>query len=182
MYLDTLNINTIPTPGTAIAAALDRGIDAFSKVEKKYKVIILLTDGEDHKGNVLNIAQKAKEEGIIIYTIGIGTPNGDLIPIRNANGSIAGYKKDKSGNPILSKLDEVTLEKIALKTGGKYYQATETEFELKKVYNDLMKMEKKIIYGKQFSQKQDRFQWFLFPVVILLILEIYMKERKNEKN
>lgn len=181
MYLDNININSIPVQGTALAKAMEKAIKSFPEVEKKYKVIILLTDGEDHQGNVLDIAEKAKEEGVIIYTIGIGTPNGDLIPIKNEAGSVAGYKKDKNGSPILSRLDEITLEKIALLTGGKYYQATETEFELKKVYNDIIKMERKMIYGKQFTQKEDKFQWFLFPAILLLIIEIYTKERKKRK-
>jgi len=179
MYLDNVNINSVNVQGTALSDALKRAVKSFPEVEKKYKVIILLTDGEDHQGQVLEIAEEAKKEGIIIYTIGIGTPNGDLIPLRSANGTISEYKKDKSGNPVLSRLDEVTLEKIALITGGKYYQATETEFELKKVYEEIMKMEKKMIFGKQFSQREDKFQWFLFPAVLLLLFEILMKERKK---
>ncbi len=179
MYLDTVNVNTLPVPGTDLPDALAKAIIAFPGVEKKYKVIILLTDGENHQGNVKEITEKAKDENIIIYTIGIGSPNGDLIPIKDARGNNIGYKKDKSGNPILSKLDEVTLEKIALKTGGKYYQATEKEFELKKVYDDILKMERTKIEGKHFSQKEDRFQWFLFPAVLLLFLEIFIKERKK---
>ncbi|MBU1076070.1 MAG: VWA domain-containing protein [Spirochaetes bacterium] len=179
MYLDNVNVNSVNVQGTALSDALKRAVKSFPEVEKKYKVIILLTDGEDHQGQVLEIAEEAKKEGIIIYTIGIGTPNGDLIPLRSANGTISEYKKDKSGNPVLSRLDEVTLEKIALITGGKYYQATETEFELKKVYEEIMKMEKKMIFGKQFSQREDKFQWFLFPAVLLLLFEILMKERKK---
>ena len=78
---------------------------------------------------------------------------------------------------MLSRLDELTLEKIALITGGKYYRATAGELELKKVYNDILKMERKRLYGRQFSQKEDRFQWFLLPAVILLVWEILLKER-----
>lgn len=178
LFLDEVNQNTIPVPGTALADALKRAIMTFPEVEKKYKVIILLTDGEDHQGNFLDVAELAKDQGIIIYTIGIGTPNGDLIPIRNSQGNVVGYKKDRSGNPILSRLDEVTLEKVALLTGGKYYQATESEFELRKVYDDISKMERKMIFGKQFNQKEDRFQWFLFPAILLLIIEIYIKEKR----
>ena len=140
MYLDTINVNSIPVPGTDLPGAITKAINAYPEVEKKYKVIILLTDGENHEGNVMEIVEQAKNEGIVIYTIGVGSPNGELIPLRDAQGNSIGYKKDKSGNPILSRLDEVILEKIALQTGGKYYQATETEFELKKVYNDILKI------------------------------------------
>ena len=181
MYLDTLNVNSIPVPGTAIAEAIQKAITGFPEGEKKYKVIILITDGEDHEGNVLEIAQKAKDEGIVIYTIGIGSPNGELIPMRDENGNLNGYKKDKTGNPVLSRLDDVTLEKVALTTGGKYYQASEFEFEIKKVYDDILNMEKKLIFGKVFSQKADRFQWFLLPAVLLLIIEIFYRERNKIK-
>jgi len=177
MYLDVINTSIIPVPGTDIGAAIRLAIKSFPEKEKKYKVAILLTDGEDHEGDTVQAAEDAKKEGIIIYTIGIGTPAGELIPIRNAQGNVIGYKKDKDGNPVLSRLDELTLEKIALITGGKYYRATAGELELKKVYNDILKMERKRLYGRQFSQKEDRFQWFLLPAVILLVWEILLKER-----
>ncbi len=181
MYLDMVNVNSIPIPGTDIANAIIKSVNSFPEKENKYKVIILMTDGENHKGNVIKAAEYARKKGVIIYTIGIGTPNGELIPIRDNNGNIVGYKKDKNGNPVLSKLDEVSLEKIALITGGKYYRATSGELELKKVYDDILKRERKLIYGKQFIQREDRFQWFLLPALLFLIWEILLKERKEEK-
>ncbi len=180
MYLDMVNVNSVPTPGTAIAGAIRKSVDSFPGKDNKYKVIILMTDGEDHQGDVLKAAEYAEKKGVIIYTIGIGTPNGELIPIKDASGNIVGYKKDRNGNPIMSRLDEVTLEKVALKTGGKYYRATSGELELKKVYGDILKKERKLIYGKQFTQMEDRFQWLLFPALLLLIFEILLKERKKE--
>ncbi|MDD5066064.1 MAG: VWA domain-containing protein [bacterium] len=182
MYLDNTDINSVPVPGTAIADALERSINSFPQVEKKYKVVILLTDGEDHEGNVVEAAQKARDEGVVIFTIGIGSVNGELIPIHDSNGNTVGYKKDKAGNPVLSRLDEVTLEKIAVLTGGKYYKATESEFELKKVYDDIQSMEKKTIFGRLLTQREDRYQWFLLPALLLLFLEIFLKEKnKNGK-
>jgi len=178
MYLDNVSVDSIPVPGTNLPDALLSAIRAFPEVDKKYKVIILLTDGENHQGDMAEISKKIKDENIIVYTIGVGTPNGELIPLRDGYGNVVGYKKDKTGNPILSKLDEVTLEKIALYTDGKYYQATESEFELKKVYDDILKMERKLIYGKQFSQQEDRFQWFLIPAILLLMYELIKKERE----
>lgn len=178
MFLDVIDTTSIPVPGTDIGAAIDMAIKSFPGNDKKYSVAILLTDGEDHIGNAVKSAEIAKKGGIIIYTIGIGSPSGELIPIRDESGTVVGYKKDKAGNPVLSRLDEVTLEKIALLTGGKYYRATAGELELKKVYDDILKMEREKIYGRQFTQKEDRFQWFLLPALILLVLEILMKERR----
>ena len=96
MYLDNVSINSVPLPGTDLPDALQKAIKAFPGVEKKYKVIILLTDGENHQGSVMEIAETAKDEGIVIYTIGIGSPNGDLIPNRDDQGNSIGYKKDRS--------------------------------------------------------------------------------------
>ena len=86
---------------------------------------------------------------------------------------------DKDGNPVLSKLDEVSLKKIAFYTKGKYYQATETEFELKKVYDDILTQERELIYGKQFSRLEDQFQWFLIPAILIMFIELLKKERKQ---
>ncbi len=180
MYLDMVDVNSVPTPGTAIAKAIRKSVDSFPGKDNKYKVIILMTDGEDHQGEVLKAAEYAKKKGVIIYTIGIGTPNGELIPIKDAAGNVIGYKKDRNGNPVLSRLDEVTLEKVALTTGGKYYRATSGELELEKVYDDILKKERKLIYGRQFTQHEDRFQWFLLPALLLLIIETLLKERKKE--
>lgn len=179
MYLDVVDTSSIPVPGTDIGAAIKLAIKSFPEHSKKYKVAILMTDGEDHGGDAMKMAEEAKKDNIVIYTIGMGTPSGELIPIRGENGTVLGYKKDKSGNPILSKLDEVTLEKIALITGGKYYRATSGELELKKVYSDILKMEREKIYGKQFTQKEDRFQWLLLPTLILFLWEVMLKERNK---
>ena len=182
MLLNIVDTDSIPKPGTDIGGAIEYAMKTFPESDKKNKVMILLTDGEDHIGDALNSAEKAKKEGIIIYTIGVGTENGELIPIRDEQGRIVGYKKDKEGNPVLSKLDEVTLQKIALITKGKYYRATSGEIELKKVYDDILKMEREKIFGREFSQKEDRFQWFLLPATLLFIYEILLRERKEKLN
>ncbi|MBN1898927.1 MAG: VWA domain-containing protein [Spirochaetes bacterium] len=179
MYMDIVGPDSIPVPGTDIGKAIQLATRSYPEVERKYKVMILLTDGEDHEGEALQAAEEAEKEGVVIFTIGIGTTSGDLIPLKN-EGVIMGYKKDKKGNPVLSRLDEMTLEKIAQKTGGKYYRATEGEIELNKIYDDILKMERKKIYGRQFTQKEDRFQYFLLPAVLFLIWEIFLRERKNE--
>lgn len=181
MFLEDVDVSSVPTQGTAMAGALERGLLAFPAKEKKHKVMILVTDGEDHEGKVLEAAEKAKEEGIVIYAIGIGSARGELIPVRDAYGAAIGYKKDRAGNPVLSRLDEATLEKAALATGGKYFQASESEFELKKVHDEIMKMEKKTIFGRSMLEQEDRFQWFLLPAALLLLWEIMTRERKKHE-
>ncbi|MEK6645173.1 MAG: VWA domain-containing protein [Candidatus Firestonebacteria bacterium] len=178
MILQLINTNLIPYPGTAIGEAIRTAIKSFSQKERKYKVLILLTDGEDHNTNPLGAADDARKEGIQIYTIGFGNPQGEPIPIRDETGTVTGYKKDKKGEVIMSKLDETTLQKIALQTGGKYYRASDGEIEVDRIYEDISKMEKKQLTSKTYSKYEDRFQWILFPALLLLIFEFIFPERK----
>jgi Ca-activated chloride channel family protein len=180
MFLDYVDTNTIPVPGTAIADAIDLAIRSFKGTEKKHKVIILITDGEDHEGQVEDIAKKASNEGIKIYTVGIGETKGEPIPDYDERGNKQGYKKSREASIIMSRLNQVLLEKIALATSGKYYQATPNEMELEKIYEDILKMEKTTTKSKKYSQYEDRFQYFLAFAGLMLILEMLISERKRK--
>lgn len=181
MFLDIIDVNLIPQPGTAIGDAIRTSIKAFNQKERKYKVLILLTDGEDHDSDPLGAAEQASKEGIIIYTIGVGSVQGEPIPLRDNRGQVAGFKKDPEGSVVVSRLDEVTLQKIALTTGGKYYHATSGEMELDKIYDEVSKMEKKELEGKLMTQYEDRYQYFLFLAVLFLVIEFFLSDRKSRK-
>jgi Ca-activated chloride channel family protein len=181
MFLDIMDVGLIPKPGTAIGGAIRTSIKAFNQKERKYKVLILLTDGEDHDSDPLGAAEEASKEGIRIYTIGIGSAQGEPIPLRNDQGQVAGFKKDQEGSVVVSKLDEVTLQKIALTTGGKYYHVTSGEMELDKIYDEVSKMEKKELEGKLMTQYEDRYQYFLFLSVLFLVFEFFLSDRKSKK-
>lgn len=175
MFLSIVSPGMMPRPGTAIGDAIKRATTAFIKKERKHKILILLTDGEDHDTNPVEAAKEAKKEGIIIYTIGIGTEKGEPIPLSNKRG----YKKDKQGSVVMSKLDSATLQKIALVTDGKYYHATPREFELDKIYDEINKMEKKELSSRLFTQYEDRFQYFLGIALLLLCIEFVIGDRKK---
>ncbi len=175
MFLSIVSPGMMPRPGTAIGDAIKRATTAFIKKERKHKILILLTDGEDHDTNPVEAAKEAKKEGIIIYTIGIGTEKGEPIPLSNKRG----YKKDKHGSVVMSKLDSATLQKIALVTDGKYYHATPREFELDKIYDEINKMEKKELSSRLFTQYEDRFQYFLGIALLLLCIEFVIGDRKK---
>jgi len=181
MFLDIMDVDLIPEPGTAIGDAIRTSIKAFNQKERKYKVLILLTDGEDHDSDPLGAAEEAAQEGIRIYTIGIGSTQGEPIPLRNERGEITGYKKDGEGNVVVSRLDETTLQKIALTTGGKYYHATRGEMELDKIYDEISRMEKKELEGKLLTQYEDRYQIFLFLSVLCLVVEFLLSDRRSKK-
>jgi len=181
LFLDIIDVNLIPQPGTAIGDAIRTSIEAFNQKERKYKVLILLTDGEDHDSDPLGAAEEAAKEGIRIYTIGIGSVQGEPIPLKNNQGLVTGFRKDKEGSVVVSRLDEVTLQKIALTTGGKYYHATSGEMELDKIYDEISKMEKKELEGRLLTQYEDRYQYFLLLSVILLTIEFLLSERRSRK-
>lgn len=181
IFLDVIDVGLIPEQGTAIGDAIEKASEAFVSKERKHKVLILLTDGEDQTHKAVEAAERAREEGIKIYPIGIGSPVGEPIPILNRKGERVGYKKDKNGEVIVTKLDEITLQKIALATGGKYYRATAGEMELDKVYEEISKMEKKELEGKLMMQYEDRFQYPLFLAILLVIGEFFISEKRKIK-
>lgn len=177
MFLDVIDPDIIPVPGTAVGEAILTATSGFNREERKHKVIILLTDGEDHDTDPIGAAETARKEGVKIYTVGIGNPGGEPIPIYNQRGERVGFKKDSKGNVIVSKLDETTLQKVALTTGGKYYRATPSELELDKIYEDISKMEKKELEGKLLLHYDDRYQWPLALAMIFMIWEVFVPER-----
>lgn len=179
MFLDNVEIGVVPKPGTAIGDAIRTSILGFNQKEKKHKVLILLTDGEDHQSEPLQAAEEAAGEGIKIYSIGIGTEAGEPIPIQDERGFVGGFKKDEQGNLVLSRLDQVTLQEMALKTGGKYYQATTGEMELDKIYNEISGMEKKELQGNLIIQYEERYQFFLLLSLILLLAEFFISDRRK---
>ena len=181
MFLDIIEVHLIPQPGTVVGDAIRASIKVFNQKERKYKVLILLTDGEDHDSDPLGAAEEASKEGIRIYTIGIGSVQGEPIPLRDGRGQVTGFKKDKEQSVVVSKLDEVTLQKIALTTGGKYYHATSGEMELDKIYDDISKMEKKELEGKLMTQYEDRYQYLLLVSVILLSVEFLLSDRRSKR-
>ena len=178
MFLNIIDCNLIPVPGTSLDSAVKLAIESFSRTERKYKALIVLTDGENHDKNLMPVVDEAKKEGLRIYTIGVGSVEGEPIPVTDESGNLAGYKKDRQGAVIMSKLDESTLREISLRTGGKYYRATPKEFEIENIYDDILKMDKKDLQSRLASQYEDRFQYFVFIVLLLAAAEFFITETK----
>lgn len=181
MFLEIMDTNLIPQPGTAIGAAIMKAMETFDQRERQHKVLILITDGEDHEGEPLKAAELAEKDGVVIHTVGIGSVQGVPIPLYNESGRNVGFKKDRDDQVVTSKLDEITLEKIALQTSGKYYRATGSESELRKLYDEISKMEKKELASLKFSQYEDRFQYLLIIALMLLVAEVFISERRKVK-
>lgn len=183
MLLKIIDTSLIPKGGTAIGEAIQRARQAFVQGERKYKVLILLTDGEDHESDPVEAAEEAGQDGIKIYTIGLGGEAGEPIPLKDEQGHHEGYVKDQQGNIVMSKLDQTTLEKIALATEGKYYHTSVGGMELERVLQDIAALEKKDLESKKHIHYEDRFTFFLWPALFFLILEFFLVEVvKSKKN
>ncbi len=180
IFLDVLNPDLIQTPGTDIGAALEASIKAFDPRDRKYRVVVLLTDGEDHSGGAEKMAEEAARQGVIVYTVGIGLPSGVPIPLKDEQGNVS-YKKDSEGNIVTSSLDEVLLQKIALATNGKYYHAEPGRFELDEILKEINKMEKRELESERMSQFEDRFQIPLGIALVLLVAEMLISDRKSRR-
>ncbi len=180
-FLDIMDPSLIPEPGTNLTAAISTAMKSFESKERKYKVLVLITDGEDHGEDVLTVAEAASRDGIVIYTVGIGSPKGVPIPVYDGRGKKE-FKKDRKGEVVLTKLDQITLEKIALSTGGKYYQSVTGETKLGAIYEEIAKMEKKELAAMKFAQYEDRFQYFIFLAIAFLVAEFVLSERAKKQH
>ncbi len=181
LSLDSLDTDTIQKGGTSISSAIMEAIKVYKKEQKKYKILVLITDGEDHAGDPVKMAKDAKKEGVKIFCIGIGTKEGELIPITNKDGG-KGFLKDKSGNAVKTRLDESTLQKIALDTGGCYVRSSGANFGLDLIYEQkLSKIKKKEFKEKMIRRFEERFQIPLAICLLLLLLEPFISERKKRR-
>jgi Ca-activated chloride channel family protein len=172
MLVQTADVAMMSEPGTALGRAIEKSASLFPQNSKADRAIILVTDGEGHEGNPVADAEKASELGIRIYTIGIGNPRGELIPLRGTEGSVDGYKKDESGETVLSRLDESTLRKIASAAGGQYLPATREGLELKVLYREISGLERAAIKGEFLEKKKDKFAWFLAAAFLALFIDL----------
>ncbi len=181
LFLDVLDVDAVGLPGTAIGSAIMRAMESFDYEEQTTKVIVVITDGENTEGDVIEAAQEAAGKGILLYAIGMGSPAGAPIPVYGGSGQQTDFKRDRVGSVVVSKLDEVTLEKIAAIGNGKYFRGTTSQDELDAIYKDVSALQKKEFGVKQFTDYESRFQWFLVPAVLLLVLEFLLSENVNRR-
>jgi Ca-activated chloride channel family protein len=178
MFLDIVDVDAVPVPGTDIGSAIERAVESFDFEETTTKVLVIITDGENTEGDVFDAAEEAAKKGVLIYTIGLGSPTGAPIPVYNTAGEQVDFKRDRSGAVVISKLDETSLQKLASIGGGKYFRGTNAQDELDEIYKNINALQKKEFGVKQFTDYEDRFQVFLFPAILLLLAEVLMTENR----
>ncbi len=182
LFLATVNTSIIPSQGTAIGKAIKLSMNSFDMQNGQNKAIIIITDGENHEDDAIQQAKEANEQGVFIHTLGMGLSKGGPIPIYNQNGDNIGYRKDKEGNTVISKLNEQMLQEIASNGNGTYVRANNTQAGLSTLFLEINKMEKKEIGTMVFTDYKDRFQLFIFIALLLVFFDLILLNRKNKWN
>jgi len=177
MFLQSVNTDIVPSQGTAIAEAIDLSVQYFDDDLETNRVLFIISDGENHEEGLESAYEKAAEENVIIHTIGLGTSSGGPIPEKR-NGRVVGYKTDRKGNTVVTRLDENTLQKIAEVNNGSYFLARDTRKTVAHIREKIDEIEKSEIEARVFSEYRDQFQWFLAAAMLFLLVYITFPERK----
>ena len=178
MFLQNMNTDMLSSQGTAIDEAIQLSRTYFNDAEQTNRVLVIISDGEDHNDLNLGVAKAAAKEGIKIFTIGVGSEKGGPIPLKR-NGVVMRYKKNQKGETVITKLNPNTLTAIAEEANGLFIQGQNTKQVTEKIAEILNKLEKKEFEAKEFSEFKDQFQWFLGLGLFFLILDVLFLERKT---
>ena len=177
LFLRLMNTDLVPVPGTGLARAIEVATGAFEEEETQFKALVLITDGEDHEGRMRDAAEEAKKQGVRIYAVGIGSEQGEPIPIRDAGGQVKDYKRDENGEVILTRQDPAALMEICELTGGQYFDGKAGGLALDRLYDAISSLEEREMEGGVVTQYEDRYGYFAAVAFLLLILEWFWSER-----
>ena len=159
LFLDTVEPGLVPTPGSSLGEGLARGLELFVDKERRNKVMVLVSDGEDLGGEVEAAVKQANGAGVIVHTVGVGTERGEPVPHLDAEGNAVGFKKDEDGQVVVSRLDESTLETIARGTGGRYFRLAPSDPSLNALAAAIEGMDQKAVAREFAYRRKERYQW-----------------------
>ena len=175
MFMNTISTASIPIQGTAIGDALSTCIRSFSAQSEKSRVIILITDGENHEDDPVEVAAQAAEMGITVYTIGVGSAEGQPIP------TASGLLRDSNGEIVVTRLDEEILRKVAEAGGGAYIHAGNDEFGLNPIIDNIRKLEDEEFSSVVFEEYDEQYMYFFAVALLLFIVEMLTGSRKARR-
>lgn len=174
MFLQNTDPSLIATQGTDLAGAIELSSKSFTQQDKVGRAILIITDGEDHEGGAIEAAEKARKNGIRVFVLGVGSTKGSPVP--DGNG---GYMKDNSGQEVISALNEEMCKQVAQAVGGAYIHVDNTSLAQRQLNDELTKLQKGDISSVVYSEYDEQFQAVGILVLILLIIEMLILERKN---
>ncbi|NLK15388.1 MAG: VWA domain-containing protein [Bacteroidales bacterium] len=177
MFVDMVEPELISNQGTDISTAINRALVSFSNSDVRNKAIIIISDGEDHEDKAIELAQSAVEQGIRIFTLGMGLPEGSPIPIKNRPND---FHRDRQGNTVITRLNEGMLQQLASAGNGAYIRANNQRVGLSNLFDELNKIEKGEVVEKVFAEYEEQFVFIAALSFILLILELLIAERKSQ--
>jgi Ca-activated chloride channel family protein len=181
LSLNDLDSSIIPRGGTNLGGAIEEAMHGYEKTPSQFKVIVIVTDGDNLEGDPLAVAKKAKEHGIKIFSVGVGTQEGDLVRYQDDQGQWQ-FLKDDHGNFVKSRLNENLLQRIAYETGGAYVRSSGAEFGLDYIYQQhLSRLEKREIEDKMQKKYYERFQFPLALALIFLLTGTFINTRRQER-
>jgi len=172
LFLRSANTRQAGTQGTAIADAIDLSVSAFKTDKNTQKAVVVISDGENHDQEAIDAAAIANEAGTFVFTIGVGTESGELIPVETSRGRV--YKTDKSGQTVKSKLNIQLMQDIASAGGGEAYLLNQGKELIKDIKTQLNKLEKQEVEQRSFSEYESYFQYFLFFGILFLLIEFLL--------
>ncbi len=179
MFLSYLRPEQIPVPGTNLSQAMSTAETMYSPATEGYRVLVLLTDGEDHSQQLMQQTEAMKKAGIKLLCIGFGSTTGEPIPLKNDQGAVVGYVKDDQGKTVVSRLDQATLQKITAMTKGVYLPAQQGQVEADVLAAKIDQMQKRAISSGQYGAGEDRFQFLLLPALVLIMLGLWVPLKKH---
>lgn len=177
LLVEATQISPSEEQGTDVGEALRLGLKAFSASKSERKLMVLITDGEDHEKSWQDLVPELKKLNIIVFTIGVGATGGAPIPVKDSAGEVSGWKKDKQGEMVMTRLDENTLIEIASKTGGQYFRLADSA-GLDTFIQDLKTFERNVLQKKVNVKKKERFHYPLIIGIMCLLLELILTEKR----
>ena len=178
LFLKTANPEMAPSQGTAISDAINLAENVFGEDNKAHKALVVITDGENHDEETLERAKEANENGLMIFSVGVGTTEGDFIPVNY--GSRQEYMRDQAGNPVRSQLNETMLRDLANAGNGSYFNIREGDGVITSLRDRINQLEKREFETRAFDEYESYFQYFLAAALLLLIIEFMISYRKNQ--
>jgi Ca-activated chloride channel family protein len=166
--------------GTAIASAINLGAKSFTQDLEASKVIVVISDGEDHEGDPVEAAREAASKGIKVYTIGMGSQAGAPVPLSRVENQRSSFMKDRQGEVVISRMNPKILSEIAAAGNGEFFGASTSNVGLNKLYTDLNKLNKSEIESQVYTEYDDQFHYFIAFALLLLLLDLLILERRNQ--